>query len=67
MANYSKAFLEETIKVWQPRSKDPLTLEDAREIAANMTAFARLLITLDRQYGQGLAISTKPKEEGQSQ
>lgn len=62
--NYSEPFLRETIKIWQPRSKDPLTLEDAREIATNMAVFARLLITLDRKYGRELAISTNPNTEG---
>lgn len=66
MANYSEAFLKETIRVWQPRSKNPLTLEDAREIACNMVVFARLLIALDRKYGQELATSTTPNKEGHS-
>jgi hypothetical protein len=66
MANYSEAFLKETISVWQPRYRESLTLNDAREIAANMAAFARLLISLDRKYGQELAASTISNKEGQS-
>ena len=38
------AFLEKTIKVWQPHSKKPLTLEDAREIIHNTVGFYKLLI-----------------------
>ena len=49
---FSKEFLEKTIKVWQPHSKEPLTLEDAREIAENSVALAKLLIELDRKYAQ---------------
>ena len=48
---YSKEFLEETILVWQPYSKEPLTIEDAREIAENASAMIKLLIELDKKYG----------------
>ncbi len=50
MSNYSKEFLEKTRQFWEPRYGHPLTLEDAREIAENMTGLFRLLDTLDRKY-----------------
>jgi len=33
MANFSNEYLNKTNTVWQKYSPDPLTLEDAREIA----------------------------------
>ena len=48
---YSKEFLETTIRVWQLHYKEPLTLEDAREIAGNASGLMKLLIELDRKYG----------------
>jgi len=47
MAEFSEEFLQRTIKFWQPRYPYPLTLEDAREIAENMTGLFRLLDELD--------------------
>ena len=35
---------DRTLEVWSPRSTRPLTEEDAREIAANMTGFFRVLL-----------------------
>lgn len=52
MAEFSKEFLEETIKVWQPYSPAPLSLEDAREIAENMTGLYLLLLELEQKYGK---------------
>lgn len=43
-SKYSKEFLEKTIKVWQPYSPTPLSLNDAREITENMTALFSFLI-----------------------
>ena len=48
---YSKEFLEETIRVWQPHYKELLTLEDAREIAENASNLIKLLVELDKKYG----------------
>ena len=48
---YSKEFLEKTIRVWQPHYKEPLTFEDAREIAENASKLMKMLIELDRKYG----------------
>jgi hypothetical protein len=46
---YSDEFLDETIRVWQPRSPNrKLTREDAREIISNMTGFFQVLIEWDR-------------------
>ena len=44
---YSKEFLEKTIKVWQPYTKAPLTLEDAREITENTVHYFKLLAEAD--------------------
>lgn len=52
MTNYSKQFLEKTIRVWQPYSPAPLTLEDAREIAENVTDLFCLLAELEQKYGK---------------
>ena len=41
---YSRKFLEETLKVWQPYFLVPLTLRDAREITDNMAALFNFLI-----------------------
>lgn len=50
MAKYSDEFLEQTRDVWQKYSKMPLTLEDAREIAENMTALFTYLDKLELKY-----------------
>lgn len=52
---YSKEFLEKTIQIWQPYSKEPLTIEDAREIAQNATDLIKLLIELDAKYNGAAA------------
>jgi len=52
MAEFSKEFLEETIKVWQPYSSASLTLEDAREIAETMTGLYSLILELEQKYGE---------------
>lgn len=52
MANFSKEFLEKTVKVWQPYSPAPLTLDNAREIAQNMTDLVLLLAELEQKYGK---------------
>ena len=49
---YSKEFIGETKRVWQPYAPYPLTDEDAREIADNMTALMLLLTDLDGKYRQ---------------
>jgi hypothetical protein len=46
---YSKEFLNKTIKVWQPYSDVPLSLNDAIEITENMTALFNFLINNDRK------------------
>lgn len=52
MAEFSKSFLEKTIKVWQPYSTAPLSLEDAREIAENVTGLFCLLNELEQKYDE---------------
>jgi hypothetical protein len=36
--------IAQTLEIWSLRSSRPLTEEDAREIAANMTGFFRVLL-----------------------
>jgi flagellin-specific chaperone FliS len=52
MNNYSKEFLEKTIKVWQPYSNFTLTLEDAREIADNMLSLFSFVFKLEKKSGK---------------
>jgi hypothetical protein len=52
MTEFSKAFLGKTIKVWQLYSPTPLSLEDAREIAENVTGLFCLLDELEQKYGK---------------
>ena len=52
MAEFTKEFLQKTIKVWQPHSPTPLSLEDAREIAETMTGLYALLLELEQKYGK---------------
>jgi len=49
---YSKEFIQKTLDVWQPYSKEKLTEEDAREIIENTVALFDLLGELDRKYNQ---------------
>jgi hypothetical protein len=41
-------FIDQTIAIWQPRTKQQLTREDGREIIENMTGFFRILQEWDR-------------------
>lgn len=52
MAEFSRQFFEKTIQVWQSYSPAPLTLEDAREIAENVTGLFCLLAELGQKYGE---------------
>jgi len=49
MEKYSKIFLEKTIKVWQPYFPSPLTLEDARKITEDMTAYYSTLLEIEKR------------------
>ena len=42
-------FLNKTIKLWQPYSKEPLTREDAREIVQNFVGFFEVLMEWDKK------------------
>jgi len=48
--SYSREFIQETIRVWQPYSKEKLTEEDAREIADNMVGLYSFMLELERKY-----------------
>ena len=50
MVNYSEQFLKETIRIWQPHYPEPLTLEDAREIADNTAELFLYLKALEEKY-----------------
>lgn len=52
MAKYSKELLEKTIKVWQPHSPEPLSLDDAQEILDNAIGLYSYLFELKRKYDQ---------------
>ena len=41
---FSQAYLEKTIQVWQKHYDRPLTLDDAREIATNVISVYDILI-----------------------
>lgn len=49
MASYSQLFLEKTINAWQPYSKEPLTLDDAREIVHNTVGLFTLLMKWEKE------------------
>ena len=46
---YSKESLDETIRVWQPLSKEPLTYQDAVEIVDNAAGFYGTLLRWARE------------------
>jgi hypothetical protein len=48
--------VEETIRVWQPRSSRPLTHEDARQMVENVTGFFAIL------QGWSAAAASRPSE-----
>ncbi len=52
MAKYPKEYLEKTIRLWQPYSPEPLTLEDAQEIADNVIGLYSYLIELKQKHDQ---------------
>ena len=52
---FDEAFLMETLEVWQPLSREPLTMADAREIAESMTGFFAALARCAKEAGQGSA------------
>ena len=49
MVTYKKELLDKTIAVWQPYSKEPLTLEDSREIVHNTVGFFTLLMKWEKE------------------
>jgi hypothetical protein len=50
MAGYSKELLEETMEVWQRKSGNPVSPDEADEIIHNMSQFIKLLARLDEKY-----------------
>lgn len=52
MTKYSLDFLKKTIRVWQPYSPEPLTLEDAQEIADNTLGLYTYLLELKQKHDQ---------------
>lgn len=49
---YSKEFIQKTIDVWQPYSKEKLSEQNAIEITNNMLALVELLLELEKKYGK---------------
>ena len=47
---FSKEFLERTVQVWQPYLKEPLSLDDAEEIANNAVGFYTFIAELDQKF-----------------
>ena len=52
---WDEAFLRRTIEEWQPCAKEPLTLQDAQEIAENVAGLLQLLARIDRRIRQTTA------------
>lgn len=46
-----------TLRVWQPRTTRPLDVEDARQIAANMSGFISVLSDWSRRLKAGVNTS----------
>ena len=48
MKDCNSELLEKTIRTWQPYSKEPLTIDDAKEIVSNMKEFIRVIIEINK-------------------
>ena len=46
---WDEAFLRRTIEEWQPCAKEPLTLQDAQEIADNVAGLFQVLLRIERR------------------
>ena len=46
---WDEAFLRRTIEEWQPCAKEPLTLQDAQEIAENVAGLLQALLKVERR------------------
>lgn len=55
--NVTDDLIEETLRVFQPRTERRLTREDAREIAHNLTGFFKVLVEWDRREREKAAAS----------
>lgn len=66
--DFPDEIIEQTLAVWQPRTRRPLTPEDARQIIENVTGFFQLLARWDhaaRQHANLGATSTETDENNQ--
>ena len=59
---WDEAFLKRTIDEWQPCAKEPLTLQDAREIADNVAGLFQLLMKIERRVRQATQTAEAPDE-----
>lgn len=59
--SYNKSLLEKTISTWQPCSKEPLTLDDAREIVHNTVGFFTLLMKWEKEAQAKSAVAEEQK------
>ncbi len=46
---WDEAFLKRTLEEWQPCAKEPLTLQDAQEIADNVAGLFQVLLRIERR------------------
>lgn len=52
---WDEAFLRRTIEEWQPCAKEPLTLQDALEIAENVEGLLKVLLRIECRIRQATA------------
>jgi hypothetical protein len=61
-----EALLDEALEIFQPRTTERLTREDAREIYVNLTGFFRVLQDWDRAEREQLAREAAEAAEGEA-
>ena len=61
MAKYSLEYLQKTIRLFQPHSEAPLTLEDAQQLADDVLDLFEYLIELKQQREGGHAKMQQPE------
>ena len=59
---WDEAFLKRTIDEWQPCTKEPLTLQDAQEIAENVAGLLQVLMKIERRVWQATQTAEAPDE-----
>jgi hypothetical protein len=59
---WDEAFLKRTIDEWQSCAKEPLTLQDAQEIAENVEGLLQVLLRIERRIRQATALTEASHE-----